>query len=548
MSSESPWKRTVSALWGFFAPRYVPGTIRPNLISAAISAVSVAVSCLLFTPQLGVISLLGAMTPFWETGRPFWARVRNSLLVSCGLTAMMAAGVLVAPLRWAIVPFSVLVILVVGVVYYAFMLTRGPSPVMMVYAAVVGTYFGADSQLGWKMVEVTAFASLLTSALLLLPLAFGPRRPEQQAIAAARRAVAAYKELAVEDDQDQRLARNSAYQAVSNARLTLESAWPANRSDRFRSMATELMQLDARLANTVVDRAGMDANVRALSADTPLQARPSWQFLLSHALRGDSVAWFTTWRMALAAGIAGIVAEACDIGHPYWAIMSATIIINQWTDRVTATRRAAHRTVGTLIGVGVVWAVSAAHPSPWGAAVVVIACMIGQYLLFSMNYALALVFITPMALLAVEATGAGGTVATIIFDRTLDTVIGALAAVAVTWGTSWFFPRRLVRSQSNRAEAAIAAVERVDDPFSPEGRRARAELQYELIHHLSILDRAVADDPRLDDLAGAEHAVADRGYLALGRAWSARSVSAHRTVTVRSDEPTRSVMDDLLWR
>ncbi|MEK8144597.1 hypothetical protein NKH18_31780 [Streptomyces sp. M10(2022)] len=60
--------------------------------------------------------------------------------------------------------------------------------------------------------------------------------------------------------------------------------------------------------------------------------------------------------------------------------------------------------------------------------------------------------------------------------------------------------------------------------FGVQGRRARAELQYELIHHLSILDRAVRDDPRLADLAADEHLLADEGCTALGRAWQVRPV------------------------
>jgi hypothetical protein len=522
----SRWKRSVSAVWGFFAPRYVPGTILPNLVSAGISTVTVVVSCLLFTPQLGLISLLGALTPFWETGRPFWARVRNSLLVSAGLTAAMAAGVLVAPARWAIVPFAVLVILVVGVAYYAFMLTRGPSPAMIFYAAVIGSYFGADAALGWRIVGVTAFASVLTSLLLLLPLALAPRGPERRAVAAARNAVAAYRKVPAADDRASRRARNAASQAVTTAWLTLQSAWPANRSRQFDAMAADLTGVNQDLALAVLSRQGLDA---AASTSTPvglrLLGRPSGAFLLSHALRRNSVEWFTSWRMALAAGIAGVVSELCGIGHPYWAILTATIVINQWMDRLTATRRAAHRAVGTLIGIGVVWAVSVAHPTPGSAAVAVIFCMIGQYLIFPMNYALALIFITPMALLAVAAAGTGEAVATITLDRLIDTVIGAAAAIVVTWGTSWHFPRQLVRSQSKRSVDAVEAVEKINqtgDQFSPGGRRARVELQYELQHHASILDRAVADDPRLADLAPAEHHVADRGYTALAWAWATR--------------------------
>ncbi|GAB2442580.1 FUSC family protein [Streptomyces incanus] len=526
MSSVSGWRRAAPATWRFFAPRYTPGSLTPNLVSAAVSTVTVLVACLVFGPKLGLISLMGAMTPFWETGRPLWARVRNSLLVAAALTASMSAGVLVAPHRWALVPASVVIILAVAVLYYAFMLTRGPSPVMMFYSAVLGTYFGADPAIGWRMVGVTAFAALLASVLLLVPPVFAPRGPERRAVAAAREAVAAYQQT-TKDEQAARLSRNAAHQAVNSAWLTLQSAWPANRGPRYRALTSELMETNRRLAETVLARLGTSVPAPAPGRCGPLPGRPGWRFLLGRALRGNSVEWFTAWRMGLAAGAAGIISQVVGIGHPYWAILTSTVVINQWMDRVTATRRAAHRTVGTLLGVGVVWAVFALHPTLWWTVAAVVVSMIGMYLLLPLNYALALVAITPMALLAVEAAG-GGTVTGIITDRFADTVIGAATAVAVTWGTSWVFPRRLVRTQSARAAAAITAVQRVNAAgasFAPEGVRARVELQYELIHHLSVLERAVADDPRLADLAPAEHLLTDQGYAALGHAWQNRSAT-----------------------
>lgn len=86
-----------------------------------------------------------------------------------------------APFTWAIVPASVVIIAVVAMIYNAFVLTRGPSPVVMLYAVVLGTFFGADLAVGWNMVGVTLFASLLTSVLLLVPLVFGLRWPEKRA-------------------------------------------------------------------------------------------------------------------------------------------------------------------------------------------------------------------------------------------------------------------------------------------------------------------------------------------------------------------------------
>lgn len=551
----SRWKGALRGVWGFFAPRYTPGAMSTNLVSATITTVTVVISCLIFGPQLGMISLMGAMTPVWETGRPFWARVRNSVLVSAGLTTSMAVGVLVAPYGWAIIPASVLTILVISLIYYTFVLTRGPSPVMMFYAAILGTYFGAEGSVGWSMVGVTAFASVVASTLLLIPLLFGVRRPEQRAVEAARRAVADYCGITgVDAEEALRQARNVAFQAVNGAGLTLESAWPADRGHRYEALIAELKDIDQKLAQTVIANSGGDVDNRPLSGKTPeLTHRPSWGLLLSHSLRGDSVEWFTSWRMAVAAGLAGIVSELMGIGHPYWAILTATIVINQWIGRRSATRRAGQRTVGTVLGVGVVWGISAFEPSPWWIVVAVLICAIGQYLVLPLNYALALTLITPMALLAVEAGGAGGTVATLSFDRLIDTLIGAGAAVAVTWATSWHSPRRLVRSQSARSAAAIDAVEYLDEhdgPRSIGGRRARAELQYELIHHLSILERAVADDPRLASLAAAEHAVADRGYAALARGWLAvrSSHGRGRSASAASlgSEPAGGVCGSLL--
>ncbi|MFD4351208.1 FUSC family protein [Nocardia sp. NPDC058518] len=508
-----------------------------SLRSAAVTAATVIVSCLVFTPQLGLIALMGALMPYWENGRPLWARVRGSALVTAALTSSMAIGVLVAPYSWAIVPASVLVIVVVSALYYTFVLTPGPSPVMLFYAAVLGTFFGADQHVGWRMVAVTAFAAGLASVLLILPLLFNPHGPGQRAVEAARKAVDLYHQ-AVVGSAEQRLARNAAYQVVNTAWLTLESAWPA-RGPSHEKLAADLAQITHSLDNTVASGSHLDSVGHPISPQVSRSpTRPSWRFLVSHAMRFDSVAWFTTWRMGLAAGIAGYLGHAVGIGHPYWAILTATIVINQWRDRVATTRRALNRAVGTLLGVVLVWAVSALNLSPWWTVAAVLVFMVGHYLAIPGNYAVALIFITPMALLPVQASGGGGSVANLTYDRVLDTVVGAVTAVAVTWATSLFFPRRLVSSQSARSMATIEAIERHaqgGDQPALGCVPSHAELHYELIHYQSILERAVADDPRLADLVEKENRVADRGYIALARA----------STPAPSDRPAKGCADVL---
>ncbi|MET9328226.1 FUSC family protein [Tsukamurella sp. NPDC003166] len=512
-------------LGGFFAPHRTSGVLRPALVKAAITATTVVVCCLLFGPKLGVFGLLGGLVTFWETDRPLWPRVRNSLLITALVVASLAFGVAIAPARWAFVPGAVLIVIVFSMLYSTFMLGRGPSPVLPIYAGVVGAYFGVDQQLGWQLVGLTAFAGLLTTVLLLVPFLVAPHGPEERATARARSAVRAYAELP--DDAPAtvaQLSRNAAYAAMNDALVTLRSAWPATRGVRHRALGDELFVAQRELVTAMFRRLGNDAPVRTSGPVGSLVLRqPSWRYLAAHALHPDSVQWYTTWRMALAAALGGVASLAVGIGYPYWGILTAVIVLNQWMDRRSALLRAAQRTVGTLLGVGVVFAVSALHPGPWASVAVVLICMTGMYLAFPLNYAWALVCITPMALVLVQAATGAGTVR-ITSDRFLDTLIGAAAALVVMWVSSLGFPRRLARTQSRRSERAVIAVEHANErgrQFEPDGQHARVALMYELTHHVAVIERAVIDDPKLADLRAPEMRLADRGYAALGRAWLA---------------------------
>ena len=523
--ARTPLPRPVAGFLRFFALRRAPETIAPSLRAGITSSVTIAVSCLIFGPQLGAIALFGSMLALWEADRPLWARARNVLLIASTMSVSMILGVLVAPYRWAVVPAIVLIILVATLAYYAFLLTRGPGPLHLFYAATLGTYFGLNPELGWRIVGVTAFAAFFTGALTLLTLLVHPHRPEQRVVQDAHDAVEAYRAATQTgtDPDHGRSRRNAAYGAVNRAWLTVNSARPATHGRSHRARERELLAVNRLLAATVLHGLGQPDQVRELTPDTPLLlGRPSFRFLLAHALRGDSVAWFTAWRMGLAAGIAGLVTELAGIGHPYWAILTSTIILHQWVNRIATTRRAAHRAVGTLLGLGIVALVVTLNPGPWPVVAIVIACAIGQDVLIPLNYALALIVVTPMSLLSIEATGQGGPLTGLLSDRLLATLIGAAAAVLVTWATSYWFPGRLLRAQFARATAAITAVETVNahgDAFSPAGRQARVELQYELIHHLTVLDRATTDDPRLATRQEAGHALADDGYIALAKTW-----------------------------
>lgn len=134
-------------------------------------------------------------------------------------------------------------------------------------------------------------------------------------------------------------------------------------------------------------------------------------------------------RYALAAVGAGSVATAVGIGHPYWATVAAVAPLSApaAAHRVV---RAAHRIVGTLLGLGTAAALLALQLPPVGIVLGVAALQIATEFVVGRNYGLALLFITPLALLMGELA-LPRPMGSLLFERGIETAIGACLAVLV---------------------------------------------------------------------------------------------------------------------
>ncbi|WP_433282522.1 FUSC family protein [Micromonospora sp. CA-244673] len=149
-----------------------------------------------------------------------------------------------------------------------------------------------------------------------------------------------------------------------------------------------------------------------------------------------------TWqpvRYALAVVLAGGVATAVGIGHPYWAMVAAVAPLS--AAGVTAQLvRAAHRILGTLLGLLTSAVLLAPALSPYATVLVVAVLQIVTELLVGRNYGLALLFITPMALLMGQlavARPAGQ----LLYDRGVETVIGGIVGGAIVLCEPWLRAR-----------------------------------------------------------------------------------------------------------
>jgi hypothetical protein len=135
-------------------------------------------------------------------------------------------------------------------------------------------------------------------------------------------------------------------------------------------------------------------------------------------------------RYAAAAGVAGAVATLLGIGHNYWAILSAIVPLAAAT-RATRLERAVHRVLGTVGGLGLTALLLAISLVPWQLVLVLIVLQFLTEMFVIRHYSLALLFITPLALLMSQLAAPVADRGSLLADRLLETIIGVAVGVVV---------------------------------------------------------------------------------------------------------------------
>lgn len=144
-------------------------------------------------------------------------------------------------------------------------------------------------------------------------------------------------------------------------------------------------------------------------------------------------------RCAGAALVAGAVATGLGIGHPYWAVVGAVVPLSAHA-LLAQVVRGVQRLVGTALGLVVAAALLALDPRGLVLVVVVVVLQGVAELLVGRNYALALVAVTPLALL-VGHLAAPSPASPLLLDRGVETVVGVAVGVLAGWLTRDRRPR-----------------------------------------------------------------------------------------------------------
>jgi len=138
-------------------------------------------------------------------------------------------------------------------------------------------------------------------------------------------------------------------------------------------------------------------------------------------------------RNGVAVAASGAIATAAGIGHPYWAMVSAVVPLAA-RDLSSQVVRGTHRLVGTALGLVVAGVLLALDPPTLVVIAVVVLLQVAAELLVGRNYAVALVAVTPLALLMVHLAAPIPS-RVLVADRGVETLIGVAVGLAVGYLT-----------------------------------------------------------------------------------------------------------------
>lgn len=468
----------------------------------------------LYTAGFGRDSLLVALGGFamlYGEKRPYRVRWRVIATASVALTVVAATygylGAWAGPDASRTVNLTVVAALAIGagvVVFVVNAMRLGPpGPFFFVLVAAISTVVTRHGVEPSVLVLCSVSGAAASMVVGMAPALWSPRGPESAATDAALGAVEAYL-------SDNRGADPARRHGVA---LSTLHAW---------SVLHDSAQTDSELAQRLWTSQHLfyDVKATAVGPVAPPLPRPSVTHRLIAALHWHGHATVTTIRVVVTAALAGGLSLAFGLSRPDWAILGTVLVLQLGPDRIRGTLRGTQRLAGTVLGL-VVFSVLHLLGLQVLALIVVIAILnVLIELTVVGNYALAVTFITPLAMLMGNPEGA---LFIPVRDRFLETLLGVALAVGALW---LLLPHAHRRSLRLADREVIDACDPVVDPANrvPVGAAdmqvRRRDLQWALLEAEMAATDSASDEPYWARERWPHHlTVVQIGYDTLGACW-----------------------------
>ncbi|GAB2778445.1 FUSC family protein [Hymenobacter latericoloratus] len=179
---------------------------------------------------------------------------------------------------------------------------------------------------------------------------------------------------------------------------------------------------------------------------------PSGLRVLYPRFKLDREAALMALRVVVAVLITSLVSSPLGAHRTYWVVLSAVAVLQASASRRLTTIRAVQRMMGTLLGIGVFELLTLKQPSGLWLVALLMLLQAATEVVVARNYALALLFITPMALLNSTAGHPGNTLIS-VEGRVFDTLLGATIALLLFWLSEGLVRRLPLFSQAKPSDA-----------------------------------------------------------------------------------------------
>lgn len=421
-----------------FRPRSVDAYLAPSFrVGVAVGVpLLIAVSC--GWHHWAAYLSLGSLVSLYGKNAPY--RERASLLAGVGIA--LTAAVVIGAAAAGLSNDYLRLLVVAGVAALAKIgfdaAATGPPGGLIVAFSCATTAF---VELAPPVAEVFLMCSLGAAWAWMVCMSgwiVNPHGPLQIAAVRALRAAAA-------EDATAPAGRAACAQSVLLARNAIGRCRSARQIERL----AWLDRAVDRAESTMLRRDGVDdaerGHLRALArdvarrrrqtstSDVPRPARtstlaaPSRLRALLRALHPNSTLIPGAVRTFVGALVAGSVALALGVGHSYWAAITAVAVLSV-TNAAGSLPRVLQRVAGSLLGVGIAFAVLTTVSEPAVIATLIIVCVTAGEMLVVRNYGYGMVLITPTAMLLTSMAhpSAAGSLSA---DRLTDTMIGAAVGV-----------------------------------------------------------------------------------------------------------------------
>jgi uncharacterized membrane protein YccC len=498
-------------------------------------------------PSWGALASIGGFAGFYGAETPYRHRARLVAAVGLTLAIVVPVGSLCAPHATLAIAF---VGLVTGVASFTCLALAVPPPreYLIVLAALASTGIPATGSDALRECWLVAAGALVGALISTSPAWTGRRAlPQTRALNRAWAAIAAL--LAGAGTPEAARCQRAAVAAVRTARDTLRQAGAgaATATGELLSLAAAEMVLASALSVSIdatealpgsapaavadlqrlslggpaasaaiappTGVPGLDQAIesaRRLVLERPGDAvapdRPTIRERLREAVESRTVVLPTALRVAVAVAAGAGIGRILGLDHSYWVGLTAAAALQ--ANQVTLLlRRALHRMAGTVVGVAVVGLVFSLGPARGVVAAMAFVAQGIAETLIRASYAIAIVFVTVIALSVYDLAVPGAGLATGVGARVIDTAIGA-ALVVVLRLVLW---PRAHEARLPRAEAAAIRVaaqlfaDRWQDRPAAELARGQRRLQERLLEL-----RTLAEGARGDRILTAREAHDDR--------------------------------------